>query len=57
VTGIYVRIERDGRWQDLEIEALADPELESFFSGQDCESWAISLVKWIRDNVREGGEA
>ena len=54
MTGTYVRIERDGKWRNIEIEQLTDDELESF-AKEHPESgwkWAKFLVKWIRDNVQ-----
>lgn len=55
-TGYYVRIERDGKWQSLDIATLTDEELCAFFAGETasrCGAWAASLAGWIRDNVRE----
>ena len=54
-TQLYVRINRDGKWQNIEIDLLTDDELE-FFAREHQDSgwkWAKSLVKWIRDNVKE----
>ena len=53
MTGLYVRIMRDGHAQNLEIEELTDDELRDFFSKQPCENWAVTLAGWIRDNVEE----
>jgi len=58
MTGLYVRIERDHRWQSLEIETLTDAELETFTRGQPVEKgwpWAIALAEWIHTHV-EGVE-
>lgn len=54
VTGIYLRIQRDGRWENLDIAELTDEELRAFFgtlSDADHVKWHVGLVKWIRDNV------
>lgn len=53
MTGAYVRIERNGKWQPIEIDELTDIELE-WFSAQlpnDGWKWAKFLAAWIRDNV------
>lgn len=56
MTGFFVRICRDGKWQSLDVVELTDDELEKFFdakdfSGERLASWAKSLAKWIRDHV------
>lgn len=59
MTGIYVRIERDGRWLNLEVEQLTNAELTVFFASMDAprlRSWARTLAGWIRDNVKIGNE-
>ena len=56
MTGIFVRVQRDGKWQNLELESLTDEELDKFISTQGADggwSWVKVLVKWIRDNVKE----
>ena len=54
-TRLYVRIERDDKWQNIEIDQLTDYELESFSKEHPHVGWqwAKRLVKWIRDNVKE----
>jgi len=59
MTGLYVRVKREGKWQPIEIDQLADAELSEFFQGQEKDNglssraWAICLAKWIRDNVTQ----
>ncbi len=59
MTGYFVRIERDGKFQPVEIEAMTDEELSKFFESQEKDNpnasraWAIALAKWIRENVAE----
>ena len=56
MTGAFVRIERDGRWQDVEIDQLTDPELERFLAAQDVHPlrrWTRRLARRIRDRVQE----
>lgn len=53
MTNAYVRILRDDRWQNIEINQLTDDELEAFADKHpECGwMWAKFLAKWIRDNV------
>jgi hypothetical protein len=52
VTGIYVRIKRNDRWQSLDVATLTDAELEILFVDPDvCRKFAIGLAAWIRDHV------
>jgi hypothetical protein len=54
VTGIYVRVFRADRWQNLEIDELADGELETLHKPPHLGwSFACALAAWIRDNVRD----
>jgi len=57
VTGYFVLIHRDGRYQHVQVDQCTDEELEEVF---DCctdapllSAWAIALAQWIRDNVQE----
>lgn len=63
MTGIYVRVQADdGKWENLELDALTDAELDRFVAmkkgdvGDDGWNWVRALARWIRDNVREGGQ-
>jgi len=54
ITGAYIRIERDGRWMNVEINTLTDAELDQFAERQGPDRgwiWAKFLAKWIRDHV------
>ena len=56
MTGFYVRVLRDGRWQSIEIDQLSDKELDEFISSkiegqEDGWSWVRALAIWVRDNV------
>lgn len=55
MTGAYVRIEREGKWENIEIDQLTDEELDSFLPDQDPVKWAKFLAGWIRDNILEQG--
>jgi hypothetical protein len=53
MTGIYVRIERDGRWQSVEFEDLTEAEMGAFIRerpASDGWAWAIRLAGWIREH-------
>jgi hypothetical protein len=55
MTGAYIRVQRDGRWDKVEIDQLTDAELAEMAASKpnDGWMWAIFLAKWIRDNVGE----
>jgi hypothetical protein len=56
MTGFFVRVQRDGSWQNLEIDQLTDAEFDEFASSQSPERgwvWAKSLQRFIRDLVEE----
>jgi hypothetical protein len=53
-TGAYVRIMRNGKWQNLDITELSDTELRNFFQSENDTkllNWAIFLAGFIRDSV------
>lgn len=57
MTGFFVRICRDGKWQPVDVAEMTDDELEKFLnpaelSGERLAAWAKALAKWIRDNVK-----
>ena len=53
ITGIFVRVERDGKWQSLDVAQLTPEELETFANQHPHHGWnfAKALVKWIQENV------
>ena len=56
MTGFFVRVCRDGKWQALDITEMTDAELDEFFATVErmrAVAWAKSLAKWIRDNVKK----
>jgi len=55
MTGIFVRIKRSNRWQNIEIEHLSDSELDSFaIDHPDVGwTWAKHLIRWIKKNIPE----
>lgn len=65
MTGIFVRVQRDGVWQNLEVDNLTDRELDEFITGQmkgkhgfqSCHedvklpwNWVKTLAAFIRDH-------
>lgn len=56
MTGAYVRIQRNGKWENVEIDQLTDFELAEFAKSQPVEkgwAWTIWLAGWIRNNVKQ----
>jgi len=55
VTGAFIRVERLGKFENVEFDQLTDEELESMAQQYPEKgwSWAKFLAAWIRDNVRE----
>ena len=52
ITGAYVRVNREGKWQSIDIACLSDQELDEFFaSDPDPKRWAVFLSKWIRETI------
>lgn len=58
MTGAYVRVKRDGRFQSIAFDQLTDEELDTFAENAPAEGWrwAKFLAKWIRDNIKESDE-
>jgi hypothetical protein len=59
MTGMYLRIRRNGEVQPVEIDRMDDDELDRWAKKARVEDpakgydWAFALAKWIRENVRE----
>lgn len=43
MTGAYLRVERDGKWENIEVEHLTDEEREEIFTHREPEE----LVRWL----------
>ena len=43
MTNAYVRVKRDGKWQNVEIEYLTDGERQELFKEADTEE----LLRWL----------
>ena len=54
MTGAYVRIYREGKWQTIEFDQLTDDEMNRIaeFSPYGGWQWAIFFAKWIRENIK-----
>ena len=57
MTGMFVRVQRSGRWESAELDRLTDQELEAWAarlresSPFDGYRWAVALAKFIRDRA------
>lgn len=52
MTGAYVRVERDGKFENIEVEYLTEEELELFFKDKDKEeilNWFYFTLRYIRN--------
>lgn len=52
--GVYFRVERDGRWQNICFTDLTEKERDEVLKGQTTE-WLASLCRRLADVVRELG--
>lgn len=43
MTGAYLRVKRDGKWQPIEVEHLTKEERRGVFQGRDFEE----LMRWM----------
>ena len=65
MTGVWVRVYRNGKWVNEEFDRLTNDEMEDFtrrkmeghgdtsLVAQEAWNWAMHFARWIRDNVRE----
>jgi len=54
MTGAFIRIKRDGKWTEVEIDKMTNDELDQFASEYPERGWmwAKFLAKYIRDFVK-----
>lgn len=58
MTGFSVRIQREGRWVNVDLDTLSDAELEDWTEASRSREpfagwrWAGALARWIRDHVK-----
>jgi hypothetical protein len=55
MTGAFVRVYRNGTWQNIEFDQLTDSEMYIFAEEhpEDGWKWAMFLGAWIRNNIKE----
>jgi hypothetical protein len=56
MTGMFLRVKRDGARVNVEIDRMTDDELDELADragGRGGWMWAKALAQWIRDNVNE----
>jgi hypothetical protein len=54
MTGIYFRIQRNGKWEAIEIDQMTDEEMELILRTKDYEflvSLCKGLAKFMRDRI------
>jgi len=55
MTGVYVRVKRKGKWENIEFELLTDKEMEEFVATKQEEDgwhWAIFFATYLRDTIK-----
>ncbi len=55
MTGAYLRMKRNGKWENIEIDQLTNEELDDLEKQQPTRGWiwAKFLAMWIRDTIKE----
>lgn len=56
MTGIYMRVLRDGKWQSLDIAELTQDELTAVFEPASKERvimFLAAVTKWMREHLVE----
>ena len=60
MTGAYLRVYRDGRWQNIEVEYLTDEERNMLKDDPRLINW-LNMVCWclveFEDNVNQAGRS
>jgi len=59
MTGIFVRVKRDGKWGNCEIEYLTPDELRVFFAEADQERilrFFAAVTSWMREHIIEDAD-
>ena len=58
ITGYFVRVERDGKWQSLDIAELRESEIRQLFAPMIDKdrvvNFVIALVQWIQEHHMGG---
>jgi len=55
MTGAYLRVKRNDKWENIEIDQMTDVELDALAERQPNDGWvwAKYLAKFIRDKCVE----
>ena len=56
MTGMYVRVKRDGNWKNVELEYLTEAELRTCFEHADKDRvilFLAGITKWMREHLIE----
>ena len=59
LSGVYVRVQRDGKWQSVDFTDLTPDERDEFNRGKakpDNYSWWVSLACTLADIIHDIGE-
>jgi hypothetical protein len=57
VTGYFVRVKRDGRFQSLDLAMLSEAEIREVMKEKSPEAllkWIIALARWIKEAYDSG---
>jgi hypothetical protein len=57
MTGIFVRVERGGHWENVELDQCSEAEIRQVLEGRtgaELVRWVVTLAAWIRENVQAG---
>ena len=59
MTGAYIKIKRNNKWKNIEIDQLTATELDQLAADfpSDGWKWAKFLAQWIQKTIQEGGES
>ena len=55
MTGVYVRVKREGKWENIQFELLTDKEMQEFADNDKSNrgwAWAIFFAKYLRDKIK-----
>ncbi len=53
-TGLYVRAQRGGKWESLDLGEMTESELRAWLDSMpptEHRKWVLGLVEWIQTNV------
>ena len=60
VTGYFLRVKRDGKWQPVDIARMSEGELRAHFDHEEdvtrLRNWIVAIATWMRVHVVTGPE-